>query len=95
MAQKIIWSPRAADDLEDICKYIERDSQRYSAVFAQRVFSAVELLAEFPETGRIVPEYDDFCLRERILGNYRIVYRMSENTVGIAAISHGSRLLHL
>lgn len=74
MARKIIWSPHAAKSLEDICIFIERDSQHYATIFAQRIIAAIELAAEFPESGRVVPEYNDPSLREKILGNYRIVY---------------------
>ena len=76
MARKIIWSPHAATSLEDICSFIERDSPRYAALFAQRTIAAIELSSEFPESGRVVPEYNDPALREKIMGNYRIVYRL-------------------
>jgi plasmid stabilization system protein ParE len=95
MARKIIWSPHAAQSLEEICIYIERDSKRYAAIFAQRVIDAIELSSEFPEAGRIVPEYNNPVLREKILGDYRIVYRVKENAVEIVIIVHGSRLLKL
>jgi len=53
----------------------------------------VEDIPSFPKVGRIVPEYNDENLRERIYGNYRIVYRLKEDFVEIAAICHGSQLL--
>lgn len=95
MARKIIWSPYAVQCLDDICTYIKRDSYRYATLFAQRVVAAIELIVEFPESGRIVPEYNNSALREKILGDYRIVYRLRENAVEIVVISHGSRLLPL
>ena len=95
MARKIIWSPYAAQSLEDICLFIERDSLRYAKLFARRVIAAIELISEFPDSGRKVPEYNDYALREKILGNYRIVYRLRETAVEIVIIVHGSRLLRL
>jgi toxin ParE1/3/4 len=95
MARKIIWSKHAVGSLEDICVYIARDSQRYAAHFAQRIISAIELTSEFPEIGRVVPEYNNPALREKILGNYRIVYRLKESVIEIVIIVHGSRLLNL
>jgi len=94
MAQKIIWSPRAAKSLEDICSFIERDSQHYAALFAQRIIETIEHTSDFPDLGRIVPEYNDTALREKILGNYRIIYRIKENVIEIVMIVHGSRLLN-
>ena len=93
MARKIIWSPHAAQSLQDICSYIERDSKHYATIFAQRIIAAIEIAAEFPEIGRIVPEYNNPVLREKILGDYRIVYRLKETAIEIVIIVHGSRLL--
>ncbi|REL39310.1 type II toxin-antitoxin system RelE/ParE family toxin [Rhodohalobacter sp. SW132] len=33
-------------------------------------------LIDQPESGRIVPEYNDPNLRELMLGNYRVIYRI-------------------
>ena len=90
---KIIWSPRAADELEQICDFIARDSDHYAKQFAQTVLEIVEAIPDFPKSGRIVPEYQKQSLREKIFLNYRIVYRLRNNTIEIVAISHGARLL--
>ncbi|MCX9010673.1 MAG: type II toxin-antitoxin system RelE/ParE family toxin [Candidatus Methanoperedens sp.] len=90
---RIIWSPDAAADLEAICEYIAKDSEYYARVFAQGVINAVERLLVFPESGRIVPEYNQEDLREIIFQNYRIVYRIKSDAVEIVTITHGARLL--
>ncbi len=66
---RLIWSPDAAADLEAICHYIAKDSEYYARVFAQGVINAVERLLIFPESGRIVPEYNQKDLREIIFQN--------------------------
>jgi len=43
--------------------------------------------------GRVVPEYQQENLRERIYQNYRIVYRVQPEAVEMVAIVHGVRLL--
>jgi toxin ParE1/3/4 len=53
----------------------------------------VKSIPDFPKAGRVVPEYDDENLREKILGNYRIVYRIKKDAFEIVTISSGSRLL--
>ena len=93
MAFKIIWSPRAASNLEEICDYISKDSEYYAALFAKRVVNVIKKIPGFPKSGRIVPEYNDENLREKIYGNYRIVYRIKSEAIEIVAICHGSRLL--
>jgi len=89
---RIIWSPDAAADLEDICDYIAKDSEHYARVFAQEVINAIERLLLFPESGRIVPEYNQKDMREIIFQNYRIVYRIKSDAVEIVTITHGARL---
>lgn len=95
MAPKIIWSPRAIADLEDTCNYIARDSHRYASIFASNIISMVKRIPQFPNTGRIVPEYQDSNIREKIYGNYRIVYRINADVIGIVAIHHGARIFNL
>jgi plasmid stabilization system protein ParE len=66
MALKIKWSPRAASNLEEICDYIAKDSQYYAILFAKKVTNIVKAIPQFPQSGRIVPEYGDENLRENL-----------------------------
>jgi plasmid stabilization system protein ParE len=76
MALKIRWSPLAASNLEEICRYISKDSEYYAAIFAKRIIKIIKDIPDFPELGRIIPEYNEKNLRERIYENYRIVYML-------------------
>ena len=93
MAYKIRWSPRAASNFEDICNYIAKDSEHYAALFVKRINSIVKNIPQFPKSGRVVPEYRDENLREKIYKNYRIVYRLKEEFIEIVAICHGAKPL--
>jgi toxin ParE1/3/4 len=75
MAYSIKWSPMAASHFEEICGYIAKDSRHYAVLFAKKIVSIVKTIPQFPKAGRIVPEYNDENLREKIYENYRIVYR--------------------
>jgi toxin ParE1/3/4 len=87
----ITWTVGAQEDLRQIVEYIRRDSAAYATALAGRIVSAVERLQRHPRLGRIVPEYEDETIRELIVGNYRVVYRVRRQRVGILAIIHGSR----
>jgi plasmid stabilization system protein ParE len=93
MALKIKWSPRAASNLEDICQFIAQDSEYYAILFAKRIMGVIKNIPRFPKSGRAVPEYEDKNLREKIYGNYRIVYRLKEEFIEIVSISHGAKPL--
>ena len=95
MAVQIRWSPKAVRGLQEICNFIEKDSEYYAILFIKRVFNLIDNLKQFPLSGRVVPEYNDPNLREKIFENYRIVYRVKEDVLEIVAICHGSRLLRL
>ena len=75
MAYKLIWSPAARDDLHDIVVFIARDNSRRAMSFGYELISATDRLHDYPEAGRIVPEYEHQLLREIIFRGYRIVYR--------------------
>lgn len=50
-------------------------------------------LADFPESGRIVPEFGIAKLREIIYPPFRIVYRLDGNKVKIIRVWRSERLL--
>jgi len=66
---RILWSPQSLRDLDSIHAYIAQDSERYAELVIQRLLVSVERLAEFPESGRVVPEGNDHNLRVETLWN--------------------------
>lgn len=88
---RVEWSDFARDDLDDLVRYISRDSAFFARRFGQRVVLATQRLKEFPESGRMIPEADDPALREIIVQGYRIMYRLETARVLILAVMHGSR----
>ncbi len=93
MAEKIKWSPKALASFGEICNHIAVDSEYYAKLFASKIFSIVEGIPLFPKMGRVVPEYGDTNLREKLYQNYRIVYRIKKDIIEIVAITHGARVL--
>ena len=77
MAYKLIWSPAARDDLHDIVVFIARDNSERAMSFGYELISETDQLQDFPELGRMVPEYQNQNLREIIFRPYRIVYRVN------------------
>lgn len=90
MAGPVRWSPRAVASLEAACEFVAKDSPHYAAVLAKKVVSIVEGIPEFPRAGRMVPEYQDENLRERLFHSYRIVYRIKEDVIEVVAICHAA-----
>jgi toxin ParE1/3/4 len=76
MAQKLIWAPSAYYDLKDIASYIAEASPQNAIRFVKSIFKNIEQLIDFPELGRIVPEFNDPSIREIIRKPCRIIYRL-------------------
>ena len=77
--KRIRWTVDGISSLEEIITYIADNSPFYGGNFAGRVTTLIDNLKQFPEIGRIVPEYDDTEIRELIYQNYRIVYKKSRH----------------
>jgi toxin ParE1/3/4 len=93
MACIVRWSPQAISDVQAIAEYIERDSPFYAKAVVTKIMDSTRQLAEFPFSGRVVPELMDDKLREHIVFQYRVIYRVHDEQVTITAVIHGKRML--
>ena len=84
----------AEDDLRDILAWYS--SQQVPEVGARMVVAIiehVERLAAFPDSGRVVPEFETPWLRELQLPPYRIVYRHEDAVVTVVRVWRSERLM--
>ncbi len=89
------WTRNALDELDEIAKYISRDSPKFAKILVNQMFETAKHLEQFPKLGRIVPEYNNPDLREIIYKNYRIIYLIKRDQLEIISLIHGSRMLNL
>ena len=88
----LFWTDRAQADLSAVRAFIEVNSPHYASVIVRRLLHAVDRLQDFPQSGRIVPEYADPAIREVVLRPYRIVYRIvSAQEIHVLTVHHGAR----
>jgi toxin ParE1/3/4 len=71
--------------------YIRRENPAAAARFRQRAEQALRRLEQFPESGRVVPEFLDLPYREVIVPPYRFFYRIKEAAVWVVAVWHGAQ----
>jgi len=81
------------EDVEAIAEYIARDSSSYACSVVSRIMAAAKNIAEFPFSGRTVPEIGDRSIREHLIFSYRLVYRVDPAHVTLLAVIHGKQLL--
>lgn len=85
------WSIPAKLDLKSIHDYIARDSKYYAKKVSQDIIEKTEILNNFPEIGRIVPEIDDANIRELFIYSYRLIYEVLPTDILILTVIHGRR----
>ena len=93
MDYQIVWSPEALADVEAIASYIARDSEMYAKAVVDKILETARHVQGFPFLGRRVPELGQETIRERFVYSYRLIYRIRNETITIAAVIHGRRLL--
>jgi len=87
---KVYWTETAEGHLDAIYDYIAQDSPEYGKRLVDRLTRRSQQIAEFPYSGRRVPEYDIDQIREVIEGSYRIIYYIKPDQIDVLAVIHGS-----
>ena len=92
---KLIWSKRALGDLDQIGSFIAIDSPEKARKHLQLLIDRTKDLIQFPESGRVVPEFGNNKIKELIEGNYRIVYKIdsSAKTITLLTVFESHRLI--
>ena len=88
---KVHWTATADGHLEAIHAYIAQDSPEYAQRMVDRLTRRSQQIADFPLSGRRVPEYEMDQIREMIEGPYRIIYHIMADQIDILAVLHGAR----
>lgn len=93
MGWKVVIAPSAARNLENIVAFIARDNPDAAERLGFRLIAKAELLAGFPQMGRIIPEFGKSDLREIIHRSYRIMYRVNaqQQVVEVIRYWHAAR----
>jgi toxin ParE1/3/4 len=87
---KVIYSPEAELDIDDIWLYIAADNQLKATELINTIKKTCIFLAENPEAGT-EREYLKQGLRHFSIKNRAIYYKIKNNDIEIVRILHGSR----
>ena len=96
MAQRceVELAESAEDDLRGILSwYSSQQVPEVGASMVVAIIEQVERLAAFPDSGRVVPEFETPWLREVQLPPYRIVYRHEDALVTVVRVWRSERLM--
>ncbi|EKA2633394.1 type II toxin-antitoxin system RelE/ParE family toxin [Vibrio alginolyticus] len=88
---EIIWTEPALSDLDDIAEYIALENIVAAKQLVQTIFSKVERLQTFPESGRIPPELEHLSYREVVVNPCRVFYKQDGDKVFILFVMRAER----
>ena len=87
---KVHWTETAEGHLDAVYAYIAQDSIAYANRTIDRLTRRSQQIADFPLSGRRVPEFDLEQIREVIEGPYRIIYYIKPDQIDILAVIHAA-----
>ncbi len=90
---KVLWTENSIQDLLVIKDFMSLDSSERSETWIRELYYSGESLAVFPQRGRIVPEFNHENIRELLIGNYRLVYRVKPTSIENLTVFEGHRQL--
>lgn len=88
---RVFWTDTAVQHLSAIYTYIAQNSPQYAQRMIDRLTRSSQQIADFPLSGRVVPEFETKQIREIIEDSYRIIYYIKPEQIDILAVLHGSQ----
>lgn len=93
---KLLIAQSALNDLQDIKLYYdEQGLPEIGLEFVGSILDHAQTLLHHPDSGRMVPEFEQEHIRELIHPPYRVVYLRSSKTVNLIRVWGSERLLSL
>jgi toxin ParE1/3/4 len=89
---RIRFTLSARDQFLHALAWIRKDRPRAALAFRRRAEDRLSRVLDFPESGRLVPEFPELPYREVIVSPYRFFYRVEGDTVWIVAVWHGAQI---
>ena len=89
---KVKFTPSARTQFLSALSYIRKDKASAALNFRNQAEKILRRLEDFPESGRIIPEFPKFPYREVIISPYRFFYKIKDDVVWIVAVWHGAQI---
>jgi toxin ParE1/3/4 len=89
---RVKFTPSAKAQFLSALSYIRKDKPSAATNLRNRAEKILRRLEDFPESGRIIPEFPELPYREVIISPYRFFYKIKDDVVWIVAVWHGAQL---
>lgn len=84
------FTPSARTQFLSALSYIRQDKPSAAINFRNKAEEILRRLEDFPESGRIIPEFPELLYREVIIRPYRFFYKIKGDNVWIVAVWHST-----
>lgn len=85
---RVEWTELAIAQLDEAMAHIAVDRPAVALEWLEHLLGEVERLADFPDSGRVVPEAARDEIREIVVSPYRLVYRRDHEAVFVTMVLH-------
>ena len=92
MSRGVLFTPAAREQFLAALAYIAADDPTAARNLRDRAAASLLRLTDYPESGRVLPEFPDLAFREVIVPPYRFFYRVKGDAVWAVAAWHSAQL---
>ena len=89
---RVRFTPSARREFLEVLAYVRDESPAAAEGLATRAGEGLTQLRDFPDSGRVVPEFPDLMYREVLVNPYRLFYRVADDAVWIVGVWHDRQL---
>ncbi len=86
------FTPTARKQFLEALTYLHKENPTAALDLRRKAEKRLSRLVDFPESGRILPEFPDLPFREVVVAPYRFFYRIKETTAWVVAVWHCAQL---
>ncbi|MEE9312767.1 MAG: type II toxin-antitoxin system RelE/ParE family toxin [Planctomycetota bacterium] len=90
---KLNWTVKSLDDIDLYEAFICLDDPDAAEEWSDLIRTKIQRATLFPNSGRVVPEFNREDIREIIVQSHRIIYLVRDKKVLILRVWHGAMLL--
>jgi plasmid stabilization system protein ParE len=92
VSRRVLFTPAAREQFLAAVACIAADDPAAARRLRERAGESLSRLADYPESGRVLPELPDLAFREVIVPPYRFFYRVKDDAVWVVAAWHSAQL---
>jgi toxin ParE1/3/4 len=92
VSRRVLFTPSAREQFLAALAYIAADDPAAARGLRDRAEASLSRLADYPDSGRVLPEFPDLPFREVIVPPYRFFYRVKDDAVWVVAAWHSAQL---